>query len=224
MFPSLAPPSDPFSISVSIFKPTLLPMLLLPPMSENGKIWTEKSKLLTLLLISAVTLFRLTLWEPTFIAHYKTISPNGGVQCSVLPIRGHLAWKLVSVIYCQACPVHTHTQVMMVLAVWQITGPCTFDLLPCPVSGIASPRGFILTSHLGAASSCCHFGYPAYLFLSKDPLWFYPWSYSVFTAAACRAQFCAKPCLRIKYLIILLIRTVNFTTSKTSAKIFSFCL
>lgn len=32
-----------------------------------------------------------------------------GVQCSVLPIRGHLAWKSVTVIYCQACPMHTHT-------------------------------------------------------------------------------------------------------------------
>lgn len=49
------------------------------------------------------------LWDPTFIVHYKTISPNGRVQHSVLPIRRHLAWKFVSVIYCQACPVHTHT-------------------------------------------------------------------------------------------------------------------
>lgn len=43
--------------------------------------------------------------ELTFIAHYKTISSNSrGVQWSVLPIRGHLAWKFVTVIYRQACP------------------------------------------------------------------------------------------------------------------------
>lgn len=43
------------------------------------------------------------------IKQYLLMGGGGGVQCSVLPIRGHLAWKFVSVIYCQACPVHTHT-------------------------------------------------------------------------------------------------------------------
>lgn len=99
-------------------------------------------------------------------------------------------------------PTCTHTQVMMVLAVWQIAGPCTFDLLPCPVCSIASPKGFILTSHLRAASSCCRFGYPAYLFLSKDLPCSPPWGYSVLTAIAHRALSWAKPWLRIKYLII----------------------
>lgn len=125
-------------------------------------------------------------------------------------------------------PTCTHTQVMMVLAVWQIAGPCTFDLLPCLVCSIASPKGFILTSHPGAALSCCHFGYPAYLCISKDPPCSHPWGYSVSTATAGRAQFCTRPCLRIQYFTIFLSRNVNFVlvveraASKPSAEYLAF--
>lgn len=127
-------------------------------------------------------------------------------------------------------PARTHMQVMMVLATWQIAGPCTFDLLPCPACSIASPRGFVLTSHPGAASRRCHFGYPAYLFLSKDPPCSHLWGCSVSTATAPRDRFCARPCWRIKYLIVCLTGNVNFIStverraSKHSEEMFSFRL
>lgn len=150
----------------------------------------------------------------------------------MLPIRGHLAWKFVSVIYCQACPMHTHTGND---GVSRLTNYRALHIWPPPLLCVRY-----------RISQGVHPDIPPQSSFQLLPFWisclflsFFPKILPALTPGVIlfslllHAGLSFVPSLAWgsnKYLIILLIRIVNFITvvegrtSKTSAKIFSFCL